>query len=120
MRRFAIILCVTFAAGLTTAGCSIDLPTVGCGGRLQSGRSISVTSDRPYRSFRSESVGPNTESIQLGTFSPRRILVAPTDVEVDGTRVATIPEETKSVTVAEEDGRLRIAADGTTVYDAKF
>ena len=66
------------------------------------------------------SVGGDTESIRIGTFSPRRVLVGPTSIEVDGKAVATIAEEAKSVTVAEEDGRLLIEADGATVYDAEF
>ena len=115
MRRIALAACV-----LSSAGCSIDLPVVGAGGTLQSGRSVSVTSDRPYRSFRMDSVGGDTESIRLGTVSPRKILVEPTSITVDGEPVATIPASTKEVTVAEDDGRLRIAADGDVVYDGRL
>lgn len=114
MRRFALAACMVSAAG-----CSIDSPG-GAAGTLPSGRSIVATSDRPFRTVMVKSLDGDTESIQMGTVSPGKILVEPMSIEVDGDPVAEIPETTKSVEVAEDDGRLKITADGATVYDAEF
>ncbi|HEX6984454.1 MAG TPA: hypothetical protein VF170_03720 [Planctomycetaceae bacterium] len=117
MRRFALAACVLSSA-VSLAGCEVVVS--GTGGTLPSGRSVTVSSDRPFRTVRAEPIGRDTESVAIGTFGPRKILVEPTEIKVDGTPVAAIPEATKAVTIADEDGRLRIAADGATVYDAEF
>ena len=110
MRRFALAACVL------SAGCRVIGPVGGAGGTLQSGRLVEATSDRPYRTILVSSVGRDTGSITIGTFSPRKVVVGPTSIEIDGKSVATIPESAESVTVAEEDGRLRVVADGATVF----
>ena len=96
------------------------MPGGGAAGTFPSGRSIAANSDRPFRTVMVKSIDGDTESIRMGTVSPRKILVEPTSIEVDGEPVAEIAETTKSVEVAEDDGRLKITADGTTVYDAEF
>lgn len=117
MRRFAFAVCL-FSVVASLHGCEVLVS--GTGGTLASGRSVTASSDRMFRSIRCETVSADTESVTIGTFDARTILVGPTSIEVDGTPVAAIPAATTSVTIADKDGRLKIAADGATVYDAEF
>jgi hypothetical protein len=88
---------------------------------LPSGRSVTVTTDRVLGSTRCEAVGMGTESVELRSLlKTRKVLVEPTVVQVDGVAVAGIPEETKEVVIYDTRGRLRIAADGVSVYDTTF
>lgn len=115
MRWFAL-----GAVVLLASGCSLGGPSVGGGGTLPTGRSVEAKSDRAYRTVVTDTIGEDTRSIRMGTFLPRKVVVRPGSIELDGVPVAMIPETTKSVAVAEEDGRLHIDADGNRVYEGSF
>lgn len=111
--------CLVLAA-VCLAGCGVSMSGNGAGGTLPSGRSVDVTSDRAFRTINCGLCGRDTSLVTLGTFTPRHVRIAPTTIEMDGTRVATIAASTKSVSVAEQSGRLVICADGAPVFNTKF
>jgi len=119
MRRFVLAAgCLTVAALL--ASCSVSGVGASAGGTLQSGRSIEVTSDRSFRTILCKAVGTDTESVKLGTFGGHKVLIKPASIDLDGQTVATISETTRDVSVAEENGRLVITADGVAVFETEF
>lgn len=84
----------------------------GCGGRLQSGRSISAQSDTFWVSAAFET---DTSHLSMGLL---KVDVEPTQVVVEGKPIAALDPQAKSVVVTRADGQLTVVADGTTVYDA--
>ena len=111
MRRFA------FAACVLSAGCRYE-NIVSASYDLPSGRTVSVSSHSgfplpPLRSTRLSQTH-DTFTAEIGR---TKVVVEPTAVMVDGTRIATIPEATKTVALTERKNRLRVTADGAPVYD---
>ena len=84
---------------------------------LQSGRTISVESDRPFRTLRGEALSHEAATAVIGR---QQFLVEPDEIYLDGAAVASIPAATRNVTVAERSARLVVTADGRTVYDDEF
>ncbi len=113
MRRFVltatVMAAVTLAAGCEGASYAITR-------HLDSGRQVVISSTNLPRRMSFDSTVDSTTA-RIG---PRKVTVEPTRIEVDGDRVATIGESTKSATVFEQWDKLRIVADDVTVYAGAF
>jgi hypothetical protein len=79
------------------------------GGTLQSGRSVTATSDSWYLTCNNS---PDTATIKT---AGRTIVVAPDRVSVDGKLVAPLDEAACSVEVHVKQGKIEFVADGTPV-----
>jgi hypothetical protein len=77
--------------------------------QLASGRQIACTATGIYISMET-----HQDTAIIRTLS-RTVAVMPTNLQVDGRTVATIPATTKSVNVAIEGGEVTFVADGQTV-----
>jgi hypothetical protein len=106
-----LVLAAVLAATIPVAGCSGA--TMNLSRELDSGRHVVISSTRFTRKMWFDSTFESTTA----TIGPRKVTVEPTRVELDGDWVATIDEATKRVTIEERDGKLRIVADGATVYE---
>jgi hypothetical protein len=79
------------------------------GGTLQSGRSVTATSDSWYLTCNNS---PDTATIRT---AGRTIVVAPAKVTVDGKLVAPLDVAACEVEVRVKDGQIEFLADGTSV-----
>lgn len=99
-------------------GCMAAIgPGPSAGGRMQSGREITVRSDHWYRTIVCRSVSAEAEAIRVGR---RKVLVEPEQISVDGDVVASISPVVREVTVAESNDQLQVIADGEIVYSTEF
>lgn len=79
------------------------------GGTLQSGRSVSASSDSWYLTCENS---PDTATIKTAR---RTIVVAPDKVIIDGKLVAPLDIAATEVEVKVKDGQIELVADGTSV-----
>lgn len=98
-------------------GCAIATNGSSASMTLQNGRTISVESDRPFRTLRGEALSPDAAAAMIGR---RQFLVEPGEIYLDDAPVASISAATRNVTVSERSGRLVVAADSRTVYEDEF
>lgn len=79
------------------------------GGTLPGGRSVSASANHWFMGMET-----NGDIATIRT-AGRTIVVAPTALSVDGAPAASIPAETKSVTIRVENGEVDFVADGRRV-----
>jgi hypothetical protein len=104
------LLCAVFCAGLLLIGAALlfgGSASTNC--TLQSGRTISTSSDSWYLSCEFQS---DTATIRT---AGHEIVVAPRQLRVDGTTLANIDPAAKSVSVTVEDGAIEFVADQRSV-----
>ncbi|MFO1094518.1 MAG: hypothetical protein U0992_14625 [Planctomycetaceae bacterium] len=88
----------------------------GCGGgsaaTLPSGRMVAASSDTLWMS---QTNAKDTATLDLGG---TKVVVAPTQITIDGRPAVTIAAQVKSVQVTRANRQLSVVADGATIYDA--
>ena len=110
LRRIAQVVFVTFGCLfvllLIYVAVAMQFSTSSAGGTLPSGRTVTTQSDSWYIS---SGFSNDTATIETAGHS---IVVAPTQLTVDGAIYATIAQNVKAVSVTVNDGEISFTADG--------
>jgi len=88
---------------------AVNFSSGGCGGTLATGRCVTANSDGWSVTSR---FSHDTATI---TTAGRTIVVAPTQLVVDGRAVAVVAEDAKLIDVTVRDGEVSFIADGRVV-----
>jgi hypothetical protein len=100
---------LVLASAVTVAVATGLLPGGSCGGTLATGRVVNAQSDSWYLSsqFSQDSATINIPG--------RTILIGPTNLQIDGQTLATIPVSAKLVDVVVKGNAISFVADGRPV-----
>jgi hypothetical protein len=104
----AMFVCLLVGLAILVA-ITIMYPGGSCGGTLASGRSVGANSEGWF--IRAS----NTRDTATITTPGHKIVVAPTELIVDGGHYAAIDESVKSVLVTVRKGGISFVADGKAV-----
>ena len=113
LRRIAQLVFVTlgclFVLLLICLAVAVQFSTSSAGGTLTSGRTVTTQSDSWYIS---SGFSNDTATIETAGHS---IVVAPTQLTINGAIYATIAKNIKAIAVKVNDGEISFTADGTPV-----
>ena len=113
LRRIAQVVFVTlgclFVLLLICLAVAMQFSTSSAGGTLASGRTVTTQSDSWYIS---SGFSNDTATIETAGHS---IVVAPTQLTVNGAIYATVAKNVKAVGVTVDDGEISFTADGEPV-----
>jgi len=113
LKVFGFVVVCIVAALVVFLAIGIQFATVSSGGTLATGRSVTTEADSWYVGME---CSDDTATIRT---AGRTIVVAPTQLSIDGKQVAVIDKNVAAVEVTVRGGEVSFTADGQPVVNAR-